>query len=426
MQAVQDDGIELQPLGFVHGHDFDRALLAGGLRRGEQARHRGVQQAGVQSAVRRQPLDQLEQAFGIAGRAGSRIQARPAQAPPQLLQPGGQRQQAGVIGAIQQDRRHGAQAPVFVGRQRLLGQTARRRRIEQAALPALGARRAAQRAFEQRGHRRQLIGAEQALQRSQGQAAPWRAQHRQPGQPVARMRQRARQLHQIGHHGAQPQRHQLDGAAGNSFLRQAARQAAQVAAGAHQDRDGMAAAFVLGQRRAHQADRDVLGLPLGAGGVAAFPGGVEQHRLARRRLVERGRGAVGNGAGIRVIGARQQLREHAVDPIHHAALRTEVVGQLQEARPDLAHAPLGHLQEQADLGLAETVDGLHRVAHQEQRAAIAVLPAGGQRGQQVDLALAGVLEFVDQQMADRRVQRAAIRRDRRRCPARRPRAGRSR
>jgi hypothetical protein len=77
-----------------------------------------------------------------------------------------------------------------------------------------------------------------------------------------------------------------------------------------------------------------------------------------------------------------------------------------------ADAPrLRDTQEEADVGLAEAIDRLHRVAHGEQRAAVAgafvTAPAGGKAFQQFNLGRAGVLEFVDQQVADAVVEAQA-------------------
>ena len=55
-------------------------------------------------------------------------------------------------------------------------------------------------------------------------------------------------------------------------------------------------------------------------------------------------------------------------------------------------------QVETDLGLAKAVNRLHRIADGEQRATIAMLPAGRQRGEQLVLAARGVLELVDQHM----------------------------
>ena len=62
--------------------------------------------------------------------------------------------------------------------------------------------------------------------------------------------------------------------------------------------------------------------------------------------------------------------------------------------------PSWRAQIQTDLGLAEAVDGLHRVADHEQRAPVARLPAGSELGQQFMLAHRGILEFIDQQVAN--------------------------
>ena len=73
--------------------------------------------------------------------------------------------------------------------------------------------------------------------------------------------------------------------------------------------------------------------------------------------------------------------------------------------PDVADAALADAQEEADIGLAEAVDRLHRVADDEQRAAVIGRPAARQLLDQADLARAGVLEFVHQQVADAVVER---------------------
>ena len=67
VQAVEDDRLELQALGLVHGHDLDRAVLARRVGRGEQPRDAGFQRGHVDRAVRGQALDQLEQAFRVIG-----------------------------------------------------------------------------------------------------------------------------------------------------------------------------------------------------------------------------------------------------------------------------------------------------------------------------------------------------------------------
>ena len=66
-------------------------------------------------------------------------------------------------------------------------------------------------------------------------------------------------------------------------------------------------------------------------------------------------------------------------------------------------------QEQSDLGVAEAIDRLHRVADHEQRAAVARLPAGGERLEQLELRERGVLELIDQDVPQVEARRAAPR-----------------
>src|SRR5256885_7015971 len=57
--------------------------------------------------------------------------------------------------------------------------------------------------------------------------------------------------------------------------------------------------------------------------------------------------------------------------------------------------PISRADEQADLRVAEAVDRLHRIAHDEQRAPIALLPGGGEGFEQLELRQRGVLELID-------------------------------
>ncbi|VGO06922.1 hypothetical protein AMB3_3154 [plant metagenome] len=381
-QAVQDDRVELQALGFVHGHDFDRGPV--GIRGREQARHRGIQGVGVQAAIGRQALDQPQQALRIAHVARAGVQAGAAEQAPDALDPGREGHAARRIALIQQDRGRAGQARMLSSSQH----GARRLR----AVLALR-----QRTRHQHGHRQAMIGAEERVQAVQRQAAQGRAQHGEPGQPVTRMRQGAHQLDQVGHALTARQRHQFDRAAGDAVAGQAAREAPQVAARAHQHRHRMRAVRVRGQGLARQS-RDAVGAGIGI--LLVRPDRMELQRGAVHGGMERRRWRVADRARHGVICRRQHLREDVVDPSHHARLRTEVVGQGQEGGTQGAQALVAHMQEQAHFRLAEAVDRLHGVAHQEERAAIAVLPAGRERADQVDLRLAGVLELVDEQMTD--------------------------
>ena len=57
-------------------------------------------------------------------------------------------------------------------------------------------------------------------------------------------------------------------------------------------------------------------------------------------------------------------------------------------------------RKQFRIGFAKAVDGLHGVADNEAGAALAIGPRGDEAAEQFVLAAAGVLELVDQQVAD--------------------------
>jgi hypothetical protein len=118
----------------------------------------------------------------------------------------------------------------------------------------------------------------------------------------------------------------------------------------------------------------------------------------------RGRGRVRHGARAAVGLARQDLRERGVEPVDEAALRAEVSAEGEPFELDRAEAALPGIQKQRDLGLAEAVDRLHRVADEEERAAVLRLPARSEKGQQFPLRHRGVLELVDQDVLDARVE----------------------
>ncbi len=65
----------------------------------------------------------------------------------------------------------------------------------------------------------------------------------------------------------------------------------------------------------------------------------------------------------------------------------------------------GHVQEQAHVRLAKAVDGLHGIADQEQRAPVVRRPALGELLQQREVTVRGVLELVDQDVADAVIER---------------------
>ena len=117
--------------------------------------------------------------------------------------------------------------------------------------------------------------------------------------------------------------------------------------------------------------------------------------------VERGnRLRVRHRAARRVVRRRQHLREHRVEPVHEELAGTEVAAQHQGLEVNAADARALRKQELRDLGVAEAVDRLHGVADAEQGAAVARLPAPGQRFEHAVLGARRILHLVDEQVPD--------------------------
>ncbi|MGB3428888.1 MAG: hypothetical protein WBA53_12025 [Burkholderiaceae bacterium] len=191
---------------------------------------------------------------------------------------------------------------------------------------------------------------------------------------------------------------QLDGRRTQSGAPQVGSDLDQVRARAHQQRDRCR--WSLRADGPHDLDhlrRFIPGSPVDE--AVHDDGGIERRRVHRRCGFER------HGATDDVAFRRQHAREHAIHPLDDARLRAEVpreLERLQRQRPDTA---VPRAQEQADLRLAETVDRLHRVTDHEQRAAIPSRPVGDESLDEFELGDRGVLELVDQQMTQARVER---------------------
>ena len=86
-------------------------------------------------------------------------------------------------------------------------------------------------------------------------------------------------------------------------------------------------------------------------------------------------------------------------------MRPEIAPQHDVVDRQLTDAPrfLG-CDEQADLGAAEPIDRLHRIADGEQRPPVARLPTRREPANEVELQVGRVLELVDQQMPDPAVE----------------------
>ncbi len=81
-------------------------------------------------------------------------------------------------------------------------------------------------------------------------------------------------------------------------------------------------------------------------------------------------------------------------------MRAEIRAQRERFQAHIADAFVPRLQEEANLGFAEAIDRLHRVAHEEERPAVARFPAGSELAQQIPLRERGVLELVDEDVAN--------------------------
>ena len=71
----------------------------------------------------------------------------------------------------------------------------------------------------------------------------------------------------------------------------------------------------------------------------------------------------------------KDARKGVVEELDQLALRAEVGGESQRLESYVAQAFAPRVQEERDLGLAKAVDRLHRVADDEERAAVVSLPS---------------------------------------------------
>ena len=238
----------------------------------------------------------------------------------------------------------------------------------------------------------------QHMQIGQRQAAARRAQHREPSHTVGRMRQRARQRQQILYHGTLAQRFNVDGAKAQPGCFQRRHNLAQMAAGAHQDRH-----FRRRIGLARIAD-DLRNAPCFRRTIITQQG-MDVDRLSGQSLARRYRSSVWNRTQSNVFRGRHDTRECRIDPVDDAGLGTEICRQRHRMQIDTGNAFLARAQEQADFRFAKTVYGLHRITDGKHRAPVIRRPAERQLGDEVRLADGGVLEFVNQQMADTVIER---------------------
>ena len=115
-------------------------------------------------------------------------------------------------------------------------------------------------------------------------------------------------------------------------------------------------------------------------------------------------GRVADPAKHGILRGAEGAGKCAVGPVDQRRAGAKVGGQAQRFRTQLANAVPDHLQKQADFGVPESVDGLHRVADGEERPAIVRFPTRDQLPKQSKLSHGGILELVDQQMPNAVVQ----------------------
>ncbi len=230
----------------------------------------------------------------------------------------------------------------------------------------------------------------------QHEAAPRRAQHGEGRQAVRGLQQRVRERGQVEHRLPRAQRVEFDRGEGNARRAQRRQDLVERRARAHEDRD------CPRRRRAIAAATRWTTRSASASGVST------RSIVGRCVVFGRPRGHCGRERyrpAPRIAVRRQHRRKHSVDPFDHRPLRPEVAGEIHDAHRDVADASAClRIEEQAHFRVAEAVDRLHRIADGEQRAAVAVGPAGRELRQQLVLHIGRVLEFVDEQMVVARIE----------------------
>ena len=113
---------------------------------------------------------------------------------------------------------------------------------------------------------------------------------------------------------------------------------------------------------------------------------------------------IAHRAGLGVVPVAHDAPEPLVEPIHQHRRGAEVDGQLQGPQTHRVDAGVLGLLEQAHVGVAEAVDGLHGVADGEDAGVLLAGPTLDQQFQQLELGVGGVLKLIDQYVADAVVQ----------------------
>ena len=140
--------------------------------------------------------------------------------------------------------------------------------------------------------------------------------------------------------------------------------------------------------------------PDGIGAEIEGDRGIGVRLSGRRRRFERDRSA------RRVFVRRKHVGKRSVHPIDQALLGAKVSRQGQRLERDTTDAPVSLSgKKQADIGFAEAVNRLHRVADDKQGTAIAGRPTLGKPLDQLVLCERRILELVQEQVLDPHVER---------------------
>ena len=116
-------------------------------------------------------------------------------------------------------------------------------------------------------------------------------------------------------------------------------------------------------------------------------------------------GRVGDGAHQRVAFAREDpWGKTVLNQFTSLGAERKFTVSPQQFGPQVRQSLFADPEIAAHVGLAEPVYGLHRVSNHEHGAAVAVLPFPGHLLEQVELGARSVLELVDQDVAQPRVQ----------------------
>ena len=240
-----------------------------------------------------------------------------------------------------------------------------------------------------------VASADEREQVRERQSAPRCAQRCEPGRAIRGLHQRMRERGEIEHRLALGKPIQIDRRIRDSCSAQRRQQLREIGALAHEDRDRLR---IAGQRGAN-APHDRRGFER----LAATD--IQRHCRRWLRIARGERGLESDRAAPRRT-RRRHLSKDAIDPIDQGPLRAEIARERQRLeRHGTDSLPTLRIEKQADVGIAKTVDRLHRIADDEQRPGIARRPPGGQLFDQVALSERSVLIFVDQEMFDSKVER---------------------